>query len=159
MAIQEHRICKKEGDGTIIHKHIGGGWQLIYSPADTNGVGGVGILCSRGAYAMLNSAVSLSSRLLKASFTNNTANTHNKLCSFPDTVVFSCYSPTNVSLETERLEFFNFLNNSIEEVSEHSFLVCCGDFNARLGSDRHRGAIATVNNENGELLQDVLDAH
>ncbi|XP_074634223.1 uncharacterized protein LOC141892781 [Acropora palmata] len=70
----------------------------------------------------------------------------------PKTTILSCYSPTNVSPQSEVESFYNDLNRFIDTVPPHNFLIICGDLNARLGKDHFPFAVVDSTNRNGQSL-------
>ena len=48
----------------------------------------------------------------------------------------SCYSPTNVSEETELIAFYVELSSLVRWISKHNVLVIDGDMNAQIGKKR-----------------------
>jgi hypothetical protein len=56
-----------------------------------------------------------------------------------------------------RENFYVELSLALKDIDEHSFIICGGDFNARLGADLHISALSIDCNENGLLLQDFLN--
>ena len=93
---QEHRLY--HSDVSLKHHTMGKGWTLITSSAQKNNmnasIGGVGMLLSPRAHSALDNIESISPRILIASFNGN-----------PKTSIICCYSPTNVSEETESKNF------------------------------------------------------
>jgi hypothetical protein len=94
-------------------------------------------------------------RIIKVEF--NTKRTETS--KFPQTIVYLCYcAPANAENHRNKSEaFYRELSASIDTVNGHAFLVSGGNFNARLGKDRHRSAIEITANENGDILQDFID--
>ena len=81
--------------------------------------GGVGILIGPRALKSLNSIERIQSRMLVATFNGN-----------PSATIISCYSPTNVSEETELIAFYDELSFSVCSIPKHNVLVIGGDKNA-----------------------------
>ena len=46
-----------------------------------------------------------------------------------------CYSPTNVSEETELVAFYDELSSLVRSIPKHNVLVIGGDINARIGKN------------------------
>ena len=95
ICIQEHRYTHTED---IKYHETGDGWTLVTVSAWKNSVnasvGGVGILIGPRALKTLNSIERIQSRMMAATFNGN-----------PKATIISCYSPTNVSEETELVTF------------------------------------------------------
>ena len=100
ICIQEHRYTHKED---IKYHDTGNGWPLATVSAWKNSVnasvGGVGILIGPRSLRSLNSIERIQPRMMVATFNGN-----------PRATIISCYSPTNVSEETE-------LDDSYDELS------------------------------------------
>ena len=91
ICIQEHRYTHIE---YIKYHETGNGWTLVTVSAWKNSVnaseGGVGMLVGPRALKTLNSIERIQPRMMAAKFNGNRKAT-----------IISCYSPTNVSEETE----------------------------------------------------------
>ena len=48
----------------------------------------------------------------------------------PSATIISCYSPTNVSEETNLITFHNELSSLVHSILKHNVLVIGGDMNA-----------------------------
>ena len=68
----------------------------------------------------------------------------------PKTIILSCYSPTNMSPQSEVESFCKDLNRFIHTVPPHNFLIICGELNARLGKDHFPFAVVDSTNRNGQ---------
>ena len=77
--------------------------------------GGTGILFSPQAYNALTSAEMITSRIMIATFNGN-----------PQTTIISCYSPTNISDETEVKKFYQELISVTKQVSNTIYHINCG---------------------------------
>ena len=51
----------------------------------------------------------------------------------PRATIISCYSPTNVSEETELVAFYDELSSLVRSIPKHNMLVIGGDMNAQIG--------------------------
>ena len=69
------------------------------------------------------------------------------------------YALTNCADEEEVEEFYNDLRNILQDVPAHNFLVCIGDFNARLGPDDAPFTYHDQNNRNGKYLAELLSEY
>ena len=49
--------------------------------------------------------------------------------------MISCYSPTNVSEETELDAFYDELSSLVRSIPKHNVLVIGGDMNAQIGKN------------------------
>ena len=91
ICIQEHRYTDSED---IKYHDTGNGWTLATVSAWKNSVnvtvGRVGILIRQRALKSLNSIERIQPRMMVGTFNGN-----------PSATIISCYSPTNVSEETE----------------------------------------------------------
>ena len=88
---------------------------ISYSSASERGVGGVELLLSSFASGCLSSVVSISDRILAATFRAQDES------GFPPSIIVSCYGPTNVDSEDIRTNFFSQLYNFIA-IPPHYFL-------------------------------------
>ena len=50
--------------------------------------------------------------------------------------IISCYSPTNVSEETEPVAFYHELSSLVGSIPKHSLFVIGGDMDAQIGKNR-----------------------
>ena len=53
----------------------------------------------------------------------------------PRATIISCYSPTNVSEETELVAFYDELSSLVRSIPKHNMLVIGGDMNAQIGKN------------------------
>lgn len=148
ICVQEHRFF--HDDVLLKHHDMGKGWLLVTSSAVKNtvnaAIGGVGLLLSPKAQKSLNSIESITPRILVASFNGN-----------PKTTIICCYSPTNVSEESEIEEFYNELSGLTRQIPKHNVILIGGDFNAKLGNtDSFQNSFHAETNRNGEWLKDFL---
>ena len=146
ICIQEHRYYHEELN--LKYHEVGKYWTLITASACKNSmnstIGGVGMLVSPHALKSLNSIEKISSRIIIATFNGN-----------PKTTVICCYSPTNISEETEVEDFYNDLSSLSRDVPKHNVLIVGGDMNAQLGSSKdNKHTYHNKTNRNGKLLND-----
>ena len=105
-------------------------------------VGGVGILIGPRALKTLNSIERTQPRMLTATFNGN-----------PRATIISCYSPTNVSEETELVAFYDELSSLVCSIPKHNMLVIGGDMNAQIGKNgNNKYSLHNTSNRNGQHL-------
>ena len=105
-------------------------------------VGGVGILIGPKALKSLNSIEKIQPRMMVATFNGN-----------PKATNISCYSPTNVSEETELIAFHDELSSLVLNIPKHNVLVIGGDMNALIGKNgNHKYSLHNSSNRNGQHL-------
>ena len=126
ICIQEHRYTHTED---IKYHNTGNGWTLATVSTWKNSVNatvrGVGMLLGPRALKTLNSIERIQSRMMAATFNGN-----------PRATIISCYSPTNVSEETELVAFYDELSSLVRSMPKHNVLVIGGDMNAQIGKKR-----------------------
>ena len=103
ICIQEHKYINSED---IKYHDIGNEWMAVAASAWKNSVnatiGGVGMLIGSRALKSLNNIEKTQLRMMVATFHGN-----------PSATILSCYSPTNVSEETDLITFYNKLSSLI----------------------------------------------
>lgn len=118
LAIQVHRqnAIGDFSNAALLYENLGKGWQLIVSPAVRNTIGasqgGVGFILNEQAQKSLTKAQIISSRICALEFQGNLK-----------TTILSCYSPTNVSPQSEVESFYNDLNRFRDTVPPDNFLI------------------------------------
>ena len=55
----------------------------------------------------------------------------------PSTKIFSCYSPTNASDETDIIPFYNELSSLVWNIPKHNVLIICRDINAHIDKNEN----------------------
>ena len=53
----------------------------------------------------------------------------------PRATIISCYSPINVSEETEQVAFYDELSSQVCSIPKHNVLVIGGDMNFQIGKN------------------------
>ena len=147
ICIQEHRYTHTED---IKYHETGNGWMLVTVSAWKNSVnasvGGVGMLIGPRALKTLNSIERIQPRMMVATFNGN-----------PKATIISCYSPTNVSEETELVTFYEELSSLVRSIPKHNLLVIGGDMNAQIGKNRNnKYSLHNTSNRNGQHLIDFM---
>ena len=147
ICIQEHRYTHTED---IKYHKAGNGWTLVTVSAWKNtvnaAVGGVGMLIGHKALKTLNSIEKIQPRMMAATFNGNLRAT-----------IISCYSPTNVSEETELVTFCDELSSLVRSISKHNMLVIGRDMNAQIGKNRNnKYSLHNTSNRNGQHLTDFI---
>ena len=124
ICIQEHRCTHNED---IKYHDTGNRWTLATVSTWKNSVnatvGGVSILIGPRALKSLNSIERIQPRIRVATFNGNLRAT------------IICYSPTNVSEETELIAFYDELSFLVRNIPKHNVLVIGGDMNAQIGKN------------------------
>ena len=150
ICIQEHRYTHTED---MKYHDTGNGWTLATVSAWKNSVnatvGGVGMLIEPRALKTLNSIIHnsiIQHRMMAATFNGN-----------PRATIISCYSPTNVSEETELVAFYDELSSLVRSIPKHNVLVICGDMNAQIGKNgNNKCSLHNTSNRNGQHLTDFM---
>ena len=147
ICIQEHRYTHTED---IKYHDTGNGWTLATISAWKNSVnasvGGVGMLIGPRALKTLTSIERIQPRMLAATFNGN-----------PRATIISCYSPKNVSEETELVAFYDELFSLVRSVPKHNVLVIDGDMNAQIGKNgNNKYSLHNTSNRNGQHLTDFM---
>ena len=145
---QEHRFIHEE---FATKQHIFGSWRLITCSAWKNSLnaatGGTGMLFSPQAYNALISAEMITPRNMIVTLNGNL-----------QTTIISCYSPTNVSDETEVDTFYEDLIAVTRQVPKNNIIIIAGHFNAHLGQlDGFKYAYHTQTNRNGSKLKAYIN--
>ena len=134
----------------IKYHETGNGWTLATVSAWKNSVnavvGGVGMLIGPRALKMLNCIEKIQPRMMAATFNGN-----------PRATIISCYSPTNVSEETELVAFYDELSSLVHSILKQNMLVIGGDMNAQIGKNRNnKYSLHNTSNWNGQHLTDFM---
>ena len=75
----------------------------------------------------------------------------------PSAIIISCYSPTNVSEETELIAFYDELSSLVHSIPKHNILIIGEDINAQIGKNRnHKFILHNSLNRNGQHLTDFI---
>ena len=134
----------------IKYHEIGNGWIMVTVSAWKNSVnasiGGVGILIGPRALKTLNSIERIQPRMMAATFNGN-----------PKATIISCYSPTNISEETELVTCYEELSSLVRSIPKHNLLVIGGDMNAQIRKNRNnKYRLHNTSNRNGQHLTDFM---
>ena len=125
ICIQEHRYIQSED---IKYHNTGNGWTFVSASAwknsDNATTGGVGMLIGTWARKSLNSIEKIQPMMMVGTFNDN-----------PSATIISCYSPTNISEETNLIAFYNELSSLVRNIPKHNVLVISGDMNAKIGKN------------------------
>ena len=119
--------------------------QYLHGKNSVNAIiGGVGMLPSPHAPKSQNSIEKIQPRMIVARFNSN-----------PDITVISCYSPTNVSDETDLITFYNELSSLVCSIPKNNVLIIGGDRNGQIGkNENNKFSLHNLSNRNGEHLRD-----
>ena len=75
----------------------------------------------------------------------------------PRATIISCYSPTNVSEETELVAFYDELSSLVCSIPKHNMVVIGGDMNAQNGKNgNNKYSRHNTSNRNGQHLTDFM---
>ena len=98
------------------------------------------------ALKTLNSIERIQPRMMAATFNRN-----------PKATIISCYSPTNVSEETELVTFYEELSSLVRSIPKHNLLIIGGDMNAQIGKNRNnKYSLHNTSDRNGQHLTDFM---
>ena len=147
ICIQEHRYTHNKD---IKYHDTGNGWTLATVSAWKNSVnatvGDVGILIGPSALKSLDSIERIQPRMMIATFNGN-----------PRATIISCYSPTNVTEETELVAFYDELSTLVHSIPKHNLLIIGGDMNAQIRKNgNNKYSQHNTSNRNGQHLTDFM---
>ena len=75
----------------------------------------------------------------------------------PRATIISCYSPTNVSEDTELVAFYDELSSLVRSIPKHNLLVIGGDMNAQIGKNgNNKYSLHNTSKSNGQHLTDFM---
>ena len=75
----------------------------------------------------------------------------------PRVTIIFCYSPTNVSEESELVTFYDELSSLVHSIPKHNVLVIGGDMNAQIAKNRNnKYSLHNTTNRNGQHLTDFM---
>ena len=146
IGIQEHRL--QHTNSELEFRSVEN-YQLItsaYRNRQGSTSGGIGFLLSPKAVNNMLHIEKISDRIMLAEFESN-----------PKMTIISCYSPTNMSEESEAKDFYKDLKGVAENIPAHNFLVIAGDFNAQVGPEDASFSFNVSTNRNGHELLDFVD--
>ena len=93
-----------------------------------------------------NSIERIQPRMMAATFNGN-----------PRATIISCYSPTNVSEETELVAFYDELSSLVRSIPKHNMLAIGGDMNAQIGKNgNNRYSLHNTSNRHGQHLTEFM---
>ena len=76
----------------------------------------------------------------------------------PRATIISCYSPTNVSEETELVAFYDELSSLVCSILKHNLLVIGGDMDAQIGKNgNNKYSQHNTSNRNGHLTDFMIE--
>ena len=109
-------------------------------------VGGVGMLTGPRVLKTLNSIERIQPKIMAATFNDN-----------PSATIISCYSPTNVSVETELVAFCDELSSLVRSIPKYNVLVIGGDMNAQIGKNgNNKFILHNTSNRNRQQLTEFM---
>ena len=98
------------------------------------------------ALKTLNSIERIQPRMMAATFNGN-----------PRATIISCYSPTNVSEETELVAFYNDISSLVRSIPRRNVQVIGRDMNAQIGKNEiNKYSLHNTSNRNGQHLTDFM---
>ena len=99
------------------------------------------------ALQSLNSIEKIHPRMMVATFNGNHRAT-----------IISCYSPTNISEETELITFYDDLSSLVRSIPKHNVLDIGGDMNAQIEKNgNHKYSRNNSSKRNGQHQTDFYD--
>ena len=147
ICMQEHRYIHSED---IKYHDAGNGRMLATACAWKNSVnatiGGVGMFIGPLALKSVNNIEKIQTRMMLATFNGD-----------PSATIISCFSPTNVSENTDLIAFYNELSSLVHSIPKHNILVISGNMNALISKNvNHKFSLYISSNRNGEHLADFM---
>ena len=107
-------------------------------------IGRVGMVIGPQTQKSLNNTEKIQPRMMVATFNGN-----------PRASIISCYSPTNISEETELIAFYDELYSLVRRITKHNLLAIGGDMNAQIGKNGiHKYSRHKSSNRNGQHQTD-----
>ena len=104
------------------------------------------IIIGLRALETLNSIEIIQLRMLTATLNGN-----------PRATIISCYSPTNVSEETELVTSYDELSSLVSSIPKYNMLVIGGDTNAQIEKNRNnKYSLHNTKNRNAQHLTDFM---
>ena len=92
----------------------------------------------------LNSIKKMHPRMMVVTFNGN-----------PRATIIYCYSPTNISEETEVIGFYDERSSHVCSIPKHNILIIGGDMNAQIRKNgNHKYSLHNSSNRNGQHLRD-----
>ena len=143
-------LCETRWNGSGRTK-LSSGETIIYSghqDLNHNHTQGVAFLLTPEANKALMEWNPISPRIISARFNSKGRNI----------TILQCYAPTNAATDTEKVEFYDSLQNTITKSPKRDIKIVMGDLNAKVGNDNRGHELIMgkfgegVRNENGELL-------
>ena len=107
-------------------------------------IGGEGMLIGPRTLKSLNRTEKIQPGMIVATFNGN-----------PSATIISCYSPTNVSEETDLITFYYEISSLVCSSTKHNVLVIGEDMNAQIGKNlNHKFSLHNSSNRNEKHLTD-----
>ena len=96
------------------------------------------------ALKSLNSIKKIQPRMMVATFNGK-----------PSATIISCYSPTNISEETDLIAFYDELSSLVRSIPKHNILIIDRDMNAQIGKNvNYKFSLHNSSNRSGQHLID-----
>ena len=75
----------------------------------------------------------------------------------PSATIIFCYSPSNVSEETDLIAFYNELSSLVRSIPKHNVLIIGRDMNAQIDKNvNNKFSLHNSSNRNREHLADFM---
>ena len=147
-------VCEARWTGSG-RQNLASGHTILYSGRDDNQhLNGVALILSKKAKHTLIEWKPLGERLLKARFNSK----------FAKMTVIVCYAPQEDKSVEEKEEFYEKLNETVQETPRHDVIIALGDLNAKVGQDNSsrertfgKEGLNQETNDNGERLIDFCE--
>ena len=149
LGICEHR-WKKEG-----HFRTPNGGMFIYSGKEKPGQGGVGIVLDKNTSSCLLGYNPISDRVLTVRLQGFKKRIKKNI------TLIQCYAPTTTAEDEEVENFYDALQNAIDNTDKQDIIYILGDFNAKIGKETAQDEKETKGthclgsrNDRGQMLLD-----